>query len=198
MPKSTILRTAIPTILLLVSLATASCATGVVAQEDEADGIRFVMVMNAPGRDAVEFTGAALGDDCRLKGVVGGIETVNLLTGGRLYVLNPAIKTAREIDNPRPPGLDEAGWAEWLIEPGRVNPLSFAEMAGLDRDIDGEMFAGERDEVALEFEDGRLVFVEFPKPGGGGRISYEYSDFEADSDISERDFEIPGDFLLSD
>jgi len=186
-------------LLPLVALAFA-CSRTAEAQTrpDEAAGVTFKLTMSTPGRDAAEFTGIALGDDCRLTGVVGGIQSVTLLTGGKLYWLTPAIKTAREIENPSPPGRDEGGWPAWLAEFGRVNPLSFAGLVGLEEDVDGQVRIGENNRIDLRFDSGRLVSLSFPAEGREGSITYTYSDFQSDADIGEDDFALPDDYALSD
>ena len=89
-------------------------------------GSTFTLTMQSPGQDNVVFTGSVLGDDMKLAAKIGGIETVDLLSDGKLYVLTPAIKTAREIDNPDPvPPKDSADWTSWLLEPGRNKPDHF-------------------------------------------------------------------------
>jgi hypothetical protein len=186
-------------LLPLVALAFA-CSRTAEAQTgpDEAAGVSFKMTMSAPGRDAVEFTGMALGDDCKLTGVVGGIQSVTLLTGGKLYSLTPAIKTASEIDNPPPPGRDEGGWPAWLAEFGRVNPLAFAGLVGLEEDVDGQVRIGENNRIELRFEGGRLISLSFPAEGREGSITYTYSDYQSDADIAADDFALPDDYVLSD
>jgi len=189
MVKKTVLLT-----LLGLALILGACASGRAAEGTAGDGTRFAMVMETPDR-TVEFKGAALGEDCSLTGVVGGIETVILLTGGKLYTLTPAIKTASEIDIPDPPDVDAARWPEWLTEPGRVNPLTFAKLIGLTDDFNGKKAIGEGETVGLEFTSGVLDCICFPNPEGEGTITYTYTDFESDPGIKSEDFAIPPDYL---
>ncbi len=161
------------------------------------DPTRFVMSMSSPGRDAVEFQGAAMGSNFRLAGRVGGIESVVLNRNGTIYVLTPAIKTYREIDNPSPP-VDTGNWSEWLLEPGRINPFSFAELVGLDDDISGRTIVGDGGDVVSNFEDGVLASISFPVLSGEGNITYTYSGFETDEDLPSDLFTVPSDYLLSE
>jgi len=190
-----------PVILLLIaflSISLASCSSRVVAQEDAETGMRFDMTMNVPGRDPVELSGAALGTDSSLAGTLGGITTRTILTGGRLYSLNPSIKTAREIENPPPPATDEDGWAEWLIEPGRINPLTFATTVAMASDFDGETTFGDDESVNAVFDHGKLSSIEFDVPEQDEPVTYTYSGFEEDEDISPADFDIPDDYILTE
>ncbi len=189
MGKKTILLT-----LLALALILGACASGRAAEGTARDGTRFAMAMETPDR-TVEFKGAALGEDFSLTGVVGGIETIISLTGGKLYTLTPAIKTASEIDIPEAPDVDAAGWPEWLTEPGRVNPLTFATLIGLTDDFNGKKAIGENETVGLEFTSGVLDCASFPNPEGEGTISYTYSDFESDPTIKSEDFAVPPDYL---
>ncbi len=184
-------------IILVCALAVGTAYADPVADDEKSDtGMRFSMVMRAPDRDPVEFRGAVFGDDFSLAGVVGGIPSITLFTDGKLYFLTPAIKTAREIENPPPPPKDEDGWFGWLIEPGRINPYAFAELLELPVNFDEEITVGERGTIRMEFTGGRLYQVRFPGPNGDGRITYTYSDFDADEEITADDFNIPDDFLV--
>ena len=198
MNNTNIFRTLTILSLILLVATSLSCSSRVVAQEDEEVGVRFTMTMEAPDRDAVEFDGAALGEDFGLTGVVGGIATRTILTGGKLYALTPAIKTAREVDNPPPPARDEDGWAEWLIEPGRINPVTFDARIGLRSDFDGETSLGDTESVAAIFDHGKLASIEFHVPPQEGTISYTYSDYEDDDSITANDFRVPDDYMLPD
>lgn len=180
-------------VLLAVFLLVPACSESRAAAGDT-PGVGFNMIMTAPGRNPVEFTGLAMEDNIRLEGVIGGIETVTLLADGTLYSLTPAIKTFSELDNPPPPSMNSSGWTDWLIEPGRINPLTFAGLIGEDSDVDGRISAGNDDGVEFAFDSGRLTSVRFPGARGNGVVSYTYSDFETDADISGADFRIPDDY----
>lgn len=183
-------------ILLLLGLA----AVQVIAagRGDSDDGMRFTMVMEVPGQDSVEFTGTALGRNSRLEGRVGGILSVKLLSDGQLFILTPAIKTAQEIDSPDIPDNGSDTWPEWLSEPGRINPLTFAGSIGQDDDVSGTVEPGRGGQVSVVFEDGMLKSVRFPNQAGEGMITYTYSGFEVDGDLTVGNFEIPDDYLLTD
>ena len=161
-------------------------------------GMRFVMTMHAGDRAPVEFDGTALGTDCRLVSVVGGIETITLLTGVKLYSLTPSIMTASEVDNPNPPGSGEPGWEEWLIEPGRINPITFYEKAGVEGDFSGEKAIGEGGAVKLVFDDGILLSVEFSAGRDNSRIVYNYEGFRQDGSLKPEDFAIPDGYRVLD
>ena len=184
--------------VILVFLALATFAYLAVAQISTDTGATFTLVMEVPGQNNVEFSGAALSDDSRLEGRVGGIESVKLLSDGHLYILTPAIKTAREIDNPGIPGANSDSWPEWLSEPGRINPLSFAEATGQADDISDTVRIGQGGQVSATFEDGILKSIRFPNPDGDGSITYTYRNFESDSDLTASDFEVPDDYLTTD
>jgi len=161
-------------------------------------GYTFTMVMQVGDRDPVEFEGIALGNNLRLSGGVGGIETVTLLAGSDLWILTPSVKTARKVDNPAPPAMDESGWVDWLIEPGRINPMKFAALLGLADDVDGDRPAGTGGGIKFSFDDGTLLSVEFPAGRGDGQVSYTYSDIERDNGITQADVSIPADFMKID
>ena len=161
-------------------------------------GYRFTMELDSPGRDAVTFDGTALGPDVRLEGQVGGIASAMLQSRGDLFILTPAIMTAREVENPDPPVADEAGWSDWLIEPARVNPINFAALLGEDPAVDGQVQFGSGRSCQAGFEEGKLVQLRFPSPSGEGNITYTYSDIEADEDLSADEFRVPSDYLVSD
>ena len=159
-------------------------------------GMRFSMEVQAPERDPVEFEGIVLGGNQKLSSVAGSIDTVSLLIGSKWYHLTPAIKTARLTENPPAPGVGEDGWVEWLIEPGRINPLAFAERVGKDSGFTGTVNAGPGARVHFVFSDGRLGSVEFPAGRGNGVIKYICSDFETDNSVKAADLEIPSDYLV--
>jgi hypothetical protein len=159
---------------------------------------RFQMVIESPGRDDVTFAGAALDCDLRLKATVGGIETAMILNESGLFILTPAIRTARNVETSDPPGVDEAGWSEWLIEPARVNPLTFHELIGEEPDVDGQVRIAAGNSVEARFSDGILQSLSFPSPSGDGTITYAYSDFEEDDELVKSDFQVPADFLTTD
>jgi len=155
------------------------------------------MTLDSTGRDSVEFQGAALADNLRLAGRVGGIESVILNRSGTIYVLTPAIKTFREIENPSPP-LDTGNWPEWLIEPGRINPFSFAGLVGLNDAVSGRRTLGDSGDVEATFDDGFLTSISFPVLSGDGNITYSYSGVETDDDVTAGLFEVPEDYLLAE
>ena len=159
--------------------------------QEASGGYSFTMTMASPGQDDVVFSGNVLGGDMSLRGRVGGIETVDLLTGGKLYLLTPAIRTAKELDNPDPPGRNTDDWPEWLLEPGRVNPLTFASVLGEDSDKNGQVNFGADGKVEAVFDHGKLGELHFPSPSDGGTITYTYSDFEQDASLTKADFEVP-------
>ena len=185
-------------LIAIVSTAFAACSTQVVAQEDTDSGYRFDMTMEAPGRDTVDFSGAVLNGDHSLAGVIGGITTRTVMTGGRLYSLNPAIKTAREVENPATPAADEDGWVVWLTEPGRINPLTFRSAAGVGTSFDGEVTLGDTEDIEVVFDNGRLVSISFGIPRQDGSVVYTWSNYEEDEDISPADFSIPDDYSVSE
>jgi hypothetical protein len=185
-------------LLALIAFLALSISLFAGGNNPDNSGIRFIMVMDVPGQDTVEFDGRVLRDNCRLEGLVGRIESVILLTGGDLFVLTPAIKTAREIDNPGIPGNDSTTWSEWLIEPGRINPLNFGESLGVSDEGNESLQVGSSGQIDLNFENGILKSVRFANPDGEGEVIYTYRDFESDSDIKHRDFEIPDDYLMTE
>jgi len=172
--------------------------TLLIAGGSSSSGYSFNMVMKAGDRDPVTFAGIAMGNSLKLSGDTGGIATVTLLADDDLYILTPSVKTARKVENPAPPALTDSGWVEWLVEPGRINPLNFASQIGVEDDFTGEIDAGERGNVLFVFEDGILKKVEFPGSRDSGTIKYEYSNVELDSSIKVSDLSIPGDFLVID
>ena len=186
---------AIPLICLILLLTAGQM---IVYAGGQAHGFSFTMVMQAGDRDPVEFEGCTLGDSLCLSAATGGIATVTLLLGSDLYILTPSVKTARKVDNPPPPDLDEGGWIDWLVEPGRINPMNFAGIIGLDDDFSGQITAGAGGGVKFTFDDGELRTVEFPMGRLGGSVVYRYSEIESDNSVSASDVSIPSDFLVID
>jgi hypothetical protein len=166
---------------------------GIVASfaAENSTGYSFNLSIESPGHDRTEFDGKLLGDDMLLDGTVGGIETINLLTGGHLYVLTPAIKTASEVEGQSLSGRNSSNWPQWLLEPGRVNPMTFLDSVGGESGLSDTIGFGANNEVEAVFEDGNLTSLSFPEPDGHGRITYHYSNFTEDSDITQADFQIP-------
>jgi hypothetical protein len=184
--------------IILLLLAVAAAQVIAAGRGAQASGMTFTMVMEVPGQDTVEFSGTALDENSRLEGQVGGIECVKLLSEGNLYILTPAIKTARKMDNPDSPGSTSDSWPEWLSEPGRVNPLTFASAIGQPDDVSDTIAIGQGGRVTAVFEDGILKSIRFPNSDGDGTVSYTYRNFEDDSDLTAGDFQVPDDYLMSD
>ena len=172
-------------------------STSIISYAEET-GFTFSMTMQSPGQDDAIYAGASLGDDMSLKGKVGEIETITLLSSGKLYVLTPAIRTARELENPDSPPTerDSADWSDWLAEPGRVNPLKFAEVIGEEPEatLSDQVRFGAGSRIEAKFEDGRLVRLTFPSPSGEGSVVYTYGDFTPDPDLKPEDFQVPSDY----
>ena len=158
---------------------------------DESAGYRFTLTISSQGIDPVVLDGAVLGDKVLLRGDVQGIETKYLLTQDCLYILTPAIHSATEVENIDPPSRNSGDWSEWLLEPGRVNPLTFAGMIGEDSDKDGSVDFGRDGAVEAVFDTGRLTRLSFPSPSDETSIVYSYTDFMEDPDLSASDFEVP-------
>jgi hypothetical protein len=185
-------------LLLLTALAVGSSAILITASSaDQNSGYRFTMTMANPGQDNVTFSGSALGGDLSLKSKIGAIETIDLMSGGKLYILTPAIQTARGLDNPAPPSSDSSGWPSWLIEPARVHPLTFAGIIGQQSDVKGEVLFGSDGKISANFESGRLVLLKFPSPSGKGTVTYTYSDFKEDKALQASEFEVPANYQKS-
>ena len=165
--------------------------------EEGPTGYRFTMTMANPSQDDVVFSGAVLGKDLSLEHKIGAIKTIDLLSGGKLYILTPAIKTAREVENPDPPKKDAAGWPQWLVAPGHINPLTFAGVIGQQANANGEVPFGAFDQITAKFEAGRLVQLKFPSPTGKGTTVYNYTDFKEDKQLSSVDFAVPADYQKS-
>ena len=195
--KSKLILAIIAALVITVGVGVSLAIAGS-AGPNEPKGVTFSMTMESPGRDPVLFSGAALGGDMKLVAKIGGIETVNLLTGGSLYILTPAIRTAREVENPDPPARDSGEWPEWLIEPGRVSPLTFAEVLGEDGEVDGQVRFGAGTRVDARFDHGRLVQLRFPSPSGEGSVVYIYGDFEEDADLASEDFQVPSGYKITE
>jgi hypothetical protein len=170
-------------------------STSIISYAEES-GFTFSMTMQSPGQDDAIYAGASLGDDMSLKGKVGEIETITLLSSGKLYVLTPAIRTARELENPDSPPTerDSADWSDWLLEPGRVNPLKFAEVIGEEPDLTDQVHFGAGSRMEAKFESGRLVRLSFPSPSGEGDVVYSYSDFTEAPDLKPEDFQVPSSY----
>jgi hypothetical protein len=160
----------------------------------EATGFHFTMIMASPGQDDATYVCSSLGDDMSLEGKIGNIATKTLLSGGKLYALTPAIKTFREIENPDPPAKDSADWPDWLLEPGRVNPLKFADILGQQQDLTDSVRFGAGGQIEAKFDHGRLVRLSFPSPSGEGNVVYSYSDFAEAPDLKPEDFQVPSDY----
>lgn len=162
------------------------------------NGYTFTLEISNPGSDRITFNGSVLGDNMKLSSTVGGIQTVNLITGGKFFVLTPAIKTATELDLPDAPSPDGETWQEWLSEPAHINPLNFARIAGAARDADGEVTFGADGCITALFTDGRLASLWFPANGSREEVMYNYSNFEEDSELSRADFQVPDDYLVTE
>jgi hypothetical protein len=187
-------------LLMLVAIfATAFLAvSGLVLAQDTSTGVYYNMTMHVPGQDLVEYHGAALDNYHSISGTIGGITTRTVLTDGRLYSINPAIKTAFEIEYPEVPAPDETGWANWLIEPGRINPLTFNTLAGVETDYSGEVHLGGTDDVNAVFDNGRLALITFHMPDQTEPVVYTWSNFEESPDIAAVDFIIPEDYAINE
>ncbi|MCX6645918.1 MAG: hypothetical protein NTY09_06140 [bacterium] len=184
--------------IILLLLAVAAVQVIAAGRGSHDTGATFTMVMEVPGQDTAEFSGMAFGENSRLEGQIGGIDSVKLLSGGKLYILTPAIKTAREMDNPDTPGSTSDSWLDWLSEPGRINPLTFASAIGQPDDVSDTIELGQGGRVTVVFEDGILNSIRFPNSDGDGMVAYTYRNFEDDSDLTASDFQVPGDYLMTD
>ncbi|HDS30639.1 MAG TPA: hypothetical protein ENN67_06310 [Firmicutes bacterium] len=161
--------------------------------------MKFRLVVESPGGESSSFAGAVLNDYLRLKGSVAGIETAMIKAGdGEIYILTPAIRTARKLENPDVPDSESADWSEWLIEPARVNPFTFAGLIGKDSKIDGQVRFGAGNRIDSRFSDGVLQTLSFPSPSGDGTIKYTYSDFVEDAELKRSDFDIPEGFIVTE
>jgi hypothetical protein len=179
--------------LLLAGVLIAATALIVSAApgSDSNPGYRFSLTITSPDQKDITFSGASLAGDVSLKGKVGAIETIDLLTGGKLYALTPAIQTARELGNPAHPATDASGWPEWLVEPGRVNPITFGELIGQKSDAMGDVSFGAGGTITAKFDGGKLVQLKFPSVTGKGTTVYNYSDFKEDISLHSTDFVVP-------
>lgn len=163
-------------------------------ENDLTKGCTFTLVILDAENETTQFDGMALRSNMRLSNSDGGIESVTLLNNQGLFLLTPAIKTYKELDNPNPPEINESGWLDWLLEPGRVNPLIFADSIGEDEDIDGKVSLGQNNSFEAEFDEGLLISLKINLPRDNKTIVYTYKDFEEDSSIKQEDFSIPTGF----
>jgi len=180
----------------LVAIITTLIPFSIQAQ-DSLDGWRFTLVIESTDSDSVEFEGLVHDGNIRLCESVSGIETVAVLTDDGLFIMTPAIMTATEIEEMDPPSVDEVGWVEWLMEPGRINPMTFATMLELEDDYDESFEFGDGEVTAL-FSGGILESLSFPTPSDEGTITYTYSGFEEEGNINPADFEVPASYRITD
>ena len=156
----------------------------------------FTLTIKAPDQDPAVFQGLASGEKMRLEGKISGIAAVTLLIDSKIYALTEAIKTAREIENPPVPKTDDAGWTDWLTEPGRVNPLDFAVRIGKDREFDGQAKLAGGKVIAI-FDHGILSKISFPSTESDSNIEYVYGAVVKNPEIPESSFDIPKEYKIT-
>jgi hypothetical protein len=179
--------------IVLVAVLGLTSLIALAIEPDE--GVTFKLVISGTGEEIV-FSGYAMDQDVKLVSNVSGIETDNLFTGGDLYVINPAIKTASTVETPSVPSRDSSDWIDYLSEPARINPANFHSLIGAVSSVNGIVTFGASPQITAKFNAG--VLTELRIPSRSSEAVYSYSDVSASNSVKASDFAVPSGYLVTE
>lgn len=158
----------------------------------------FKLTVTRNSSDRTIYDGAVLDNQVRLSSNVGGIKTIYIFNGTDIFMLTPAIKTATKIPSKDIPLVTGSEWQDWVSEPARINPLTFAGILKLSGDFSGTKQFGADNSLKADFENGILKTLTFKDSETNSPVTYSWTEINTESLPKAADFQIPDDYMVTE